>query len=73
MASKSGKGKKSTQRKLTAILCADVTGYSRLMGADEERTQIAPPLEIQRFNELGVNHETRCDDGYSRFGPADSF
>lgn len=24
------------QRKLSAILCADVTGYSRLMGADEE-------------------------------------
>ena len=27
-----------TQRKLTAILCADVAGYSRLMGADEEAT-----------------------------------
>jgi adenylate cyclase len=26
------------QRKLTAILCADVHGYSRLMGADEEAT-----------------------------------
>ena len=25
------KGKKGTQRKLTAILCADVVGYSRLM------------------------------------------
>ena len=34
MASKSGKGKKGTQRKLTAILCADVVSYSRLMGAD---------------------------------------
>ena len=32
------KGKKGTQRKLTAILCADVVGYSRLMGADEEST-----------------------------------
>ena len=32
------KGKKATQRKLTAILCADVMGYSRLMGADEEAT-----------------------------------
>ncbi len=32
------KGKKRTQRKLTAILCADVVGYSRLMGADEEAT-----------------------------------
>jgi adenylate cyclase len=28
----------NTQRKLTAILCADVVGYSRLMGADEEAT-----------------------------------
>ena len=26
------KGKKGTQRKLTAILCADVVGYSRLIG-----------------------------------------
>ncbi len=29
---------KGTQRKLTAILCADVAGYSRLMGDDEEAT-----------------------------------
>ena len=29
---------KTTQRKLTAILCADVVGYSRLMGDDEEAT-----------------------------------
>ncbi len=32
------KSQKSTQRKLTAILCADVAGYSRLMGDDEEAT-----------------------------------
>ena len=38
MAAKSSKAKKSTQRKLTAILCADVVGYSRLMGDDEEAT-----------------------------------
>jgi len=30
------KASSDVQRKLTAILCADVTGYSRLMGADEE-------------------------------------
>jgi len=33
------------ERKLTAILSADVTGYSRLMGEDEEATirgRIAP-------------------------------
>ena len=29
------KGKRGTQRKLTAILSADVVGYSRLMGDDE--------------------------------------
>src|SRR5271154_4919176 len=28
----------SVERKLTAILCADVFGYSRLMGEDEEAT-----------------------------------
>ena len=38
MAARSSKGKKNTQRKLTAILCADVVGYSRLMGDDEEAT-----------------------------------
>ena len=32
------KGKSNTHRKLTAILCADVVGYSRLMGDDEEST-----------------------------------
>ncbi|MCZ6730721.1 MAG: hypothetical protein O7C61_13530 [SAR324 cluster bacterium] len=40
MASKSSKAKKSTQCKLTAILCADVVGYSRLMGDDEEEPAI---------------------------------
>ena len=28
------------ERKLTAILCADVYGYSRLMGGDEEATLV---------------------------------
>jgi class 3 adenylate cyclase len=32
------KGKEGTQRKLTAILSADVAGYSRLMGNDEATT-----------------------------------
>src|SRR5690242_13168958 len=31
-------GKTGTTRHLAAILAADVVGYSRLMGADEERT-----------------------------------
>lgn len=29
------------ERRLAAILCADVAGYSRLMGADEEATHAA--------------------------------
>jgi len=33
------------ERKLAAILCADVYGYSRLMGADEEATlQTVPAI-----------------------------
>ncbi len=28
------------ERKLAAILCADVYGYSRLMGGDEEATLV---------------------------------
>ena len=38
MASKDTQRKKGIHRKLAAILCADVVGYSRLMGADEEAT-----------------------------------
>ena len=34
------------QRKLTAILMADVAGYSRLMGADEEATVDAIPCPV---------------------------
>ena len=40
MASRSSKGKKGTERKLTAILCADVMGYSRLMGMGESNGTI---------------------------------
>ncbi len=38
MTAKGTQRKKSTHRKLTAILSADVVGYSRLMGDDEEAT-----------------------------------
>ena len=38
MASPKTPRKKGTQRKLAAILCADVGGFSRLMGEDEEAT-----------------------------------
>ena len=32
------------ERRLAAILAADVAGYSRLMGQDEAGTLIAPPI-----------------------------
>src|SRR5216684_8902708 len=34
-------GRERTERRLAAILAADVAGYSRLMGADEEGTLAA--------------------------------
>jgi len=53
----------SQTRRLAAILAADVAGYSRLMGADEEGTherlkalrfdqvlQLAEPLELVRLS-----------------------
>ena len=33
------RGDQHMERRLAAILAADVAGYSRLMGIDEERTQ----------------------------------
>jgi adenylate cyclase len=34
-------------RRLTAILAADVAGYSRLMGADEEgTTNVSKPISL---------------------------
>jgi class 3 adenylate cyclase len=35
------------ERKLTAILCADVYGYSRLMAEDEEATHRTLYLSLQ--------------------------
>jgi len=40
-----GRGDMSQTRRLAAILAADVAGYSRLMGADEEGT-------LERFKAL---------------------
>ena len=38
-------GETDVKRKLTVILAADVEGYSRLMGADEEATlKTLPPI-----------------------------
>ena len=49
MASKSSQSKKSTQRKLTAILSADVAGYSRLMGAGAGATAQWPAPWIEEW------------------------
>jgi hypothetical protein len=42
----------TTSRHLSAILAADVAGYSRLMGADEEKT-------LERLDAADVTHEGR--------------
>jgi class 3 adenylate cyclase len=41
-------GEEQIERRLAAILCTDVVGYSRLMGADEEK-----PSPVSR--DTGVN------------------
>ncbi|MCZ6646459.1 MAG: adenylate/guanylate cyclase domain-containing protein [SAR324 cluster bacterium] len=51
-----------TQRKLTAILCADVVGYSRLMGDDEEAT-VETLTAFRKVFLLGIeNHRGRVVD-----------
>ncbi|MCZ6557008.1 MAG: adenylate/guanylate cyclase domain-containing protein, partial [SAR324 cluster bacterium] len=62
MAAKGSKAKKDTQRKLTAILCADVVGYSRLMGADEEATIETLTAYRKVFTSKIKNHRGRVVD-----------
>ncbi len=50
------KGKKATQRKLTAILCTDVVGYSRLMGDDESATIETLASGVLSGNYLSIRH-----------------
>ena len=40
---------KRLTRRLSAILCADVAGYSSMMGADEERTHRAVAARLDRL------------------------
>src|SRR5215470_5273684 len=47
------------QRKLTAILCADVYGYSRLMGEDEEATLRTLSAYGKIIDSLIENHRGR--------------
>src|ERR1700757_1650271 len=47
------------ERKLTAILCADVYGYSRLMGGDEEATLVTPSAHRKIIDRLIEQHHGR--------------
>jgi adenylate cyclase len=41
----------ASTRRLAAVLAADVAGYSRLMGADEEGTHERPKAHLQALVE----------------------
>ena len=47
------------ERKLTAILCADVHGYSRLMGGDEEATLVTLTSHRRIIDSLIERHHGR--------------
>jgi adenylate cyclase len=47
------------ERKLTAILCADVYGYSRLMGGDEEATLVTLTAHRRIIDNLIEQHHGR--------------
>ena len=47
------------ERKLTAILCADVYGYSRLMGGDEEATLVTLTAHRSIIDSLIEQHHGR--------------
>jgi len=70
------------ERKLTAILCADVEGYSRLMGVDEETTirtltsyqkVMAFLIELHRGREAAYEEESMRLFAISSQGCAGSF
>ncbi len=62
------------RRKLAAILMADVAGFSRLMGADEESTTERIQDFFRRVQRLVEQHHGRVVDtaGDSVFGEFDS-
>ena len=51
---------KSTERKLTTIQMADVVGYSRLMGDDEEATLRAPTASRELFSSTVTGFRSRA-------------
>src|SRR5215813_8724933 len=55
--------KERTQRRLAAIMAADVVGYSRLMEHDEERTHAVFRLCHAVIKEIVTNHRGRIFGG----------
>ena len=53
------KGSEGAERKLTAIMAADVVGYSRLMGDDHEATLEALTASREIFSTYIANHRGR--------------
>jgi hypothetical protein len=56
----------SRTRRLAAILAADVAGYSRLIGADEEKHPGAFPLESGRSPDAGPSDAGQCGSAAAR-------
>src|SRR5260370_35287645 len=60
------------ERRLTAILAADVVGYSRLMGADEEGTPAALKMLRREVADLKINeHRGRIVHTTGAGGPSE--
>ena len=62
------------ERRLAAILAADVAGYSRLMGADEEGTHAALTALRRGLSDLKIaEHRGRIDSlVWPEFGNAET-
>jgi adenylate cyclase len=52
-------GTQPMERRLSAIVCADVAGYSRMMGADEEGTHAAFKAHRSAIHSIILNHGGR--------------
>ncbi len=49
----------SVKRKLTAILCADVKGYSRMMGENEDGTYHTLTANLKSIRSIISEHKGR--------------
>src|SRR5258708_34899333 len=54
-----GSGAQEMERRLAAIVCADVAGYSRLMGADEAGTHATFKAHRSAMYPIILNHGGR--------------